>query len=114
MKKSDVELILDTLKDVKTIVNRLDYNTSSALNKRIMTIYPLIEKEYDRLDTEKIEINSPKVMLIGLKDANEAQMSLTDFTNNTLEDLVSKNYKIIDFGPVVSDNSIVMYIKYTD
>lgn len=52
MKKNDLEIVIETLNDLKLISNKLDYNTSTAINKRLMTIIPLLEKEYDRLDTE--------------------------------------------------------------
>ena len=117
MKKSDVELIIETLNDVKTISNRLDYNSSTAINKRLMTVLSLLETEYTRMSEDKIEINSPKIMLVGVDDikcASDNKMSLTEFTNDMMEDLVNKGYKILDYGPVINNGTIIVYIKYTD
>ncbi len=114
MKKNDLEIVIETLNDLKLISNKLDYNTSTAINKRLMTIIPLLEKEYDRLDTEKIKINSPKIMLVSTQDIEDTSMSLTDFVNNLMEDLIEKGYKIIDFGVATSTPTMIMYIKYTD
>ena len=58
MKVTDLESIQESLDIIKTVSDKLDYNTSSAINKEIIKISPIISKEIERMDTEKITINS--------------------------------------------------------
>lgn len=114
MKKSDLDLMIETLNDLKTISNRLDYNSSTAINKRIMTVLPILEKEYERMSEDKIEIHCPKLLILSAKDIPDKKVTLTDCTNNVMADLVNGGYKIIDFGIVTDSTGIFVYIKYTD
>ena len=114
MKKSDLDLVIETVKDIKTISNRLDYNTSTAINKRISTVLPILENEYERMSNDKVEIHCPKLLILSTKDVPDNKITLTDFTNNVMADLVNSNYKIIDFGITTDSTGVFVYIKYTD
>lgn len=114
MKKSDLDLVIETLNDIKTVSNRLDYNSSTAINKRVMTVLPILEKEYDRMTTENVEIHCPKLLILSTKDIPDSKITLTDFTNNVMADLVKSDYKIIDFGITTDSTGVFVYIKYTD
>lgn len=116
MKKSDVELIIDTLKDLKAITDRLDFNTTTRANQKIMSILPIMEAEYKRLEEDKIELNGPKLTIIGTSDVPDTKMKLTDYVNKVLEDLVNSGYKIVDYGITndIASSNMYVYIKYTD
>ena len=114
MKKSDLELVIETLEDIKTISNRLDYNSSTSINKRLSTVLPILEKEYERMSEDKIEIHCPKLLVFTAKDIPDKKVTLIDCANNAMEDLVKKGYKIIDFGINTDSSSIFIFIKYTD
>lgn len=115
MKKSDLDLAIETLRDLKKISDRLDYNTSTAINVRVMTILPILEKEFNRLDTDKIDItNSPRVMIIDDENKPE-EITFEDFVNTNLTNLVELGNKIIDYVPLIkSDGKIIIVVKYTN
>lgn len=114
MKKSDLDLVIETVKDIRTVSNRLDYNSSTAINKRIATVLPILEKEYERMSEDKVEIHCPKLLILSTKDIPDNKVTLTDFTNDVLADLVKSGYKIIDFGITTDSAGVFVYIKYTD
>ena len=49
MKKVELEDIMRNLKEISNVSSRQDYNTSTAINKLINQINPIIKAEYDRL-----------------------------------------------------------------
>ena len=114
MKKSDVELVIDTISNIKEFTNKLDFNTSKYINQQVIKIKPILDKELERLENEKVTINSPRLLLLGTKDIDSEQ-TLVDLANTKMSELVENNYKIIDFG--LYDNKtqeMYVYIKYTD
>ena len=60
MKKIEIENIINNLTELKKFSNNLDYNTSVVINKTINNIIPVLNKEYQRMDDEKITINCPR------------------------------------------------------
>lgn len=114
MKKSDIELIIDRINDIKDFTNTLDFNTSRFINQQVIQIMPILKSELDRLDDSKITINSPRLLAFCAKDINSEQ-SLIDFANNKMSELVENNYKILDFGLYEgSEHNMYVYIKYTN
>lgn len=114
MKKSDVELVIDTISNIKEFTNKLDFNTSKYINQQVIKIKPILDKELERLENEKVTINSPRLLLLSTKDIDSEQ-TLVDLANTKMSELVENNYKIIDFG--LYDNKtqeMYVYIKYTD
>ena len=45
MKKQDIEIMQKYVDEIKQISDKLDYNTSSAINQRIVKITPLLKSE---------------------------------------------------------------------
>lgn len=113
MKKNDIELIIDTLKDIKKVSDRLDYNSSSDINKRLMTILPIMQGELEQMEDRKIEITSvPKILVIQETEALNNDARLTDYTNKILAELAEQGNKIIDFGVSQNGTTFYTYIKY--
>ena len=114
MKKIEVEDILTQLKEIKTISDRQSFNVSSAINPRLVKVINSLEKEYDRMDQDKITLNCPAILLIKANDLVYENMTLSDYINSKIKELVMNGYKIIDFGiSNIQNNEIYAYIKYT-
>ena len=120
MKKEELENIMTNLKSITNIASKQDYNTSTAINKLVNQINPIIKAEYDRLDKDKVEINCPKILIFTNRDALKIKMLVQDYMNDKLKELVIGGYKIIDYGKldeeIMDDNTrtLYFYIKYTD
>lgn len=120
MKKVELEDIMRNLKEISNVSSRQDYNTSTAINKLINQINPIIKAEYDRLDKDKVDINCPKILIFTNRDALKIKMLVQDYMNDKLKELVIGGYKIIDYGKldeeIMDDNTrtLYFYIKYTD
>jgi len=117
MKKSEIEQSIKILKDLKKSTEKLDFNTSVLVNQHVMGILPILEKEYARLDEDKIELNCPELKIIGVDTTLETNKKekLADEINRVMRELVSEEYKIVDYGIVspVLNNVMYAYIKYT-
>ena len=114
MKKNDVELMINTVNNIKDFTNKLDFNTSKFINQQVIQIMPILKAELERLENAKTTINSPKLLVFCSKDIDTEQ-SLIDYVNSKMAELVENNFKIIDFG--LYDNNtqeMFVYIKYTD
>jgi len=114
MRKTDVETIITVVDNIKDFTNKLDFNTSKYINQQVIQVKPILEKELKRLEDEKVEINSPRLLLLSTKEL-ENEQTLVDLANTKMSELVENNYKIIDFG--LYDNKtqeMYVYIKYTD
>lgn len=109
MRKSDLETMIKNLKEVTDLCNKQDYNTSSYVNTRILPSVQILEEEYERLDSNKIEINCPQIELIDLKTAMEANRTLVEQANYRMRELTINQFKVIDFGFL----NEAIYIKYT-
>lgn len=122
MKKQDIEMIQKQLTEIKSISDKLDYNTSSAINQKLIKITPVLSAEYERMNTDNISINCPKLYLFTNREASEQKLTVADFMNKKLQELVVNGYKIIDFGKFdeayneeIDDGkrTIWLFIKYT-
>ena len=106
MKKIDVENVINVLNNIKDFTKTMDFKTSTYINQQVISVI-------QRLNNEKITINSPKLLLIRTEDLTSGQ-TLVDVLNTTLSELVENNFKIIDFGVQDSTSGMYAYIKYTD
>lgn len=115
MKKQDIEMLQKYVNEIKQVSDKLDYNTSSAINQRIVKITPLLKSELDRVDNNKIEIDCPQIIVIKSNEImnRKENKSITDYMNNKLKELVLNEYKIIDFGIVPNGQEVYAFIKYT-
>lgn len=111
MKKNDVELVINTLKDIKCITDKLDFKTSSHINQLLIKIMPIMENEVKRLDDNNIEITCPKLLILD-EESVEVGQTMAECINIKLTELVQNGFKIIDFGMYDIEN-YVGYIKYT-
>lgn len=114
MKKLEVEEMLKTCENIRNISNKQNYNISTAINQQLNKIINKLKEEYNRMDADKITINCPAIILIKASDLQYQEMSLSDYMNNKMKELVMNNYKIIDFGISSVDNNLIYaFIKYT-
>lgn len=115
MKKGELENLINYVKNIKNISDKQSYNISTAINQNIIKILPILEKEYERLDMDKITVNCPAIIIIKPEDFEEnIHTSLSEYINQKMQELVINEYKIIDFGiQVTPNNSLCAYIKYT-
>lgn len=112
MKKQDIEVCLEALNNIRAISDKQIYNVSSAINKEIIKIKPVLDEEHKRMNNEKIVINCPAIMFIGTSEIDFSVESLSEFINKKLQELVLNDYKIIDYG-ICDKEGILAYIKYT-
>lgn len=119
MKLKDVENIQRWLNDIKAVADKESYNLSTEINRSVVKIMPILKEEQERLNDNHIEINCPKILIFTNRDAKEYKKTVQDYMNQKLQELVSNDFKIIDFGKMdeefEDDNSrtIYFYIKYT-
>lgn len=114
MKKSDIEDMLKYCEAIKEISNKQNYNVSTAINQNLVRVTKKLKEEFDRMNNDKLVINCPSIILIKASDLKYQEMSLSDYMNNKMKELVMNDYKIIDFGiSNVEDNFIYAFIKYT-
>lgn len=120
MKLSDVETCIKDLKDLRDYGNSQDYNTTNIINKHLNNTLALLDKEKQRLNNESIEIEAPQIKIVHLKGDKEDELAkvsnkeldlenLTYQLNQELQELVSNDKKIIDFGYLNTEEA---YIKY--
>jgi len=114
MRKSDIDNMLKICENIRNISNQQSYNVSSAINQNLVKITGKLKEEFERMDNDKIVINCPSIILIKAADLRYQEMSLSDYMNNKMKELVMNNYKIIDFGiSNIEGNFIYAFIKYT-
>lgn len=116
MKKLELEDVIAEIENIKAITDTLDYNTSTAINKKLLRVLPKLREEYDRLNNDKIDIQSPCIRLIM---SNEIHLeNLDEHMNGLLKELVATGNKIIDFGVYPNlekgKSMIYGYITYTN
>lgn len=114
MKKNSVEKLLEIVDDLKEFTNKLDYNTSSYINQRLVKISPILKEELEILNKENSSIGCPKLMLITNNDVPE-DLDMIDYVNEEIKKLVVKGYTISDYGILtnnLSPNNVCVYIKY--
>ena len=114
MRKSDIDDMLKACETIRNIFNKQNYNVSSAINQNLVKVTNKLKEEFERMDNEKLVINCPAIILIKAADLRYQEMSLSDYMNNKMKELVMNNYKIIDIGiSNVEGNFIYAFIKYT-
>lgn len=113
MKKVDLENSIEDLKSIRDIASKLDYNTSVAINQKLIKIIPLLETELHRMTRDNIDVSSPVYMEITQSDCEDLHKSMDNYINDTLINLTENDAVIIDFGIIYKDNnSKVGFIKY--
>lgn len=114
MKKVDVEKVIEVINNIKDFTKTMDFKTSTYINQQVIQIQPILAKELERLENEKVVINSPRLLLFSTKDL-DGEQTLVDLANTKMSELVENNYKIIDFGLYNNETQeMYVYIKYTD
>ena len=120
----DQENALKALQEMKTIFDSQTYVVSSACNIQYNKVFPILDKELQRMSTEKITINCPKYAEINYTEAElgksfssldlkEIDKKIVEELNAKLQELVDLGYKIIDFGIETLPTGRVAHIKYT-
>ncbi len=112
MKKVDLENSIEDLNLIRDIASKLEYNTSIAINQKLIKIIPLLETELHRMTRDNIDVSSPVYMEITQSDCEDLHKSMVDYINDTLINLTENDAVIIDFGIIYKDNSKVGFIKY--
>lgn len=119
MKIKEVEDIKKLLADIKSISDGLDYNTSTAINQKLIKITPVLNSELNRLEAQGVDVTGPKILIFTNKEVKQNKMSIQDYMNKQLNNLVLADYKVIDYGKLdeyyEDDNTRIVnfYIKYT-
>jgi len=115
MRKADLSDSIDALKKIREVSDKLDYNTSVLINQNVIKILPLLEKEYNKLDKDKVEVNSPKITIITSIEAEEVGKSIQEYMNTYMEQLIEQELKIIDFDyRMLPDKTRYGIVKYTN
>ena len=114
MKKQEISDVLEKLEDIHMYSStKLDYNSTTYINKRLVDIQSTLRKEYDRLNSDKIDLNCPQLLVLQTKDVTNGK-PLIEYANEVMSNLVSEGKKIIDYGLWNRDTTdICVYIKYT-
>lgn len=110
MKKQELELVISSLKEIKTITDKQEYNVSTLVNMKYNDIIKILDKELERLNTTKVEVNCPKIIIMEAQKSSTT--TFTEAVNKKLEELMLNDYKIIDYGFIGNDITHA-YIKYT-
>lgn len=115
MKINELEGIIKCLSDLDKYSSKLDYNTSSTINRYLVQVLPLLKAEEDRMTCDKIEINCPQIEMITSEDALRLDKTIQEYINTRIKELVSANYKILDFNilNIYYPEKAYGYIKYT-
>lgn len=112
MKKVDLSNGIEDLKSIRDIASKLEYNTSIAINQKLLKIIPLLEAELYRMTRDNIDVSSPVYMEITQSDCDDLHKSMPDYINDTLINLTENDCIVIDYGIVYKENSKVGFIKY--
>lgn len=119
MKVKDIENIQMWLEELKEFANKQDYNSFTYINQRLIKILPILETEYNRLVDNDMELDFPKIMIFTNLEAKQNKMTVQEYINFKLKELVINGCKIIDYGKLDEeyndDNSrlLYFYIKYS-
>lgn len=113
MRKTDLEKSIEDLEVLREIAARQDYNTSVAINQKLVKIIPLLQNELTKMNRDNYDITSPMIVEITQKDCEDTHQSMQDFMNNYMAELVDNDLTIIDFGiNYIDSNTKIGYIKY--
>lgn len=113
MRKQDLEKGIEDLKEIRNIASKQDYNTSVAINQKLIKILPLLENEYNRMDKNNLDVDSPMYREITQSDCSEVHKTMEEFINNYIAELVDNEYVISDYGIIYLDRTTKYgYVKY--
>ena len=104
MRRQDLKKGIEDLKEIRNIASKQDYNTSVAINKKLIEIIPLLESEYNRMVKDNVDLDSPMYKEITTRDCDDVHKTMEEFLNNYMAELIDNNYFIIDYGIVYLDN----------
>lgn len=115
MKVIEIEDIINSLRELNQFASKQDYNISSRINKTVMHIESILQQELNKLKTENIDLNGPKIMLITNEDVKISGNDIVTLTNNALSDLISKGFHVLDYNVmnIYDLERSYSYIKYT-
>ena len=119
MKVKELEEIKNLLNGIKSISDKLDYNTSTAINQKLIKINPMINNEIERLTKQGVDVTGPKILIFTNRSAKRENVTVQEYMNKRLNELVLDGNKVIDYGKldeeIEDDNSrtIFFFIKYT-
>ena len=120
MKIQDISNAQIMLEELRDFANKQDYNTFTFINQRLVKLIPMLEAEYNRLQTNIVVANCPQICIFTNRDAMNENMTVQDYMNSKLKDFVNQDFKIMDFGKLdetfEDDNSrtLYFYIKYSN
>lgn len=113
MKKQDLEAGIEDLKEIRNIASKQDYNTSVAINKKLLKILPLLENEYNRMTKENVNVESPLYKEITIRDCDDLHVTMEEYINNYIAELSENDYSILDYGIIYVDQYVKYgYVKY--
>ncbi|WP_304393252.1 hypothetical protein [uncultured Clostridium sp.] len=113
MKKQDLEAGIEDLKEIRNIASKQDYNTSVAINKKLLKILPLLENEYNRMTKENVNVESPLYKEITIRDCDDLHVTMEEYINNYIAELAENDYSILDYGIIYVDQYVKYgYVKY--
>lgn len=113
MRKTELEKSIEDLEVLREIAAKQDYNTSVAINQKLVKIIPLLQNELTKMNRDNYDITSPMIVEITQKDCEDTHQSMQDFMNNYMAELVDNDLTIIDFGiNYIDSNTKIGYIKY--
>lgn len=113
MRKQDLEKGIEDLKEIRNIASKQDYNTSVAINQKLIKILPLLENEYNRMDKNNLDVESPMYKEITTKDCDDVHKTMEEYINNYIAELADNDYFILDYGIIYPyPNNKYGYVKY--
>lgn len=113
MKKQDIEKGIEDLKEIRNIASKQDYNTSIAINQKLLRILPLLETEFNRMSKDNVEVDSPSYKEITTRDCDDLHVTMEEYINNYNAELSENGYSILDYGIIYPyPNNKYGYVKY--
>ncbi len=114
MKSNDLDEILLELNNIKQIALQQPYDLATNLNKHISKIQPILVKEKKRMEDYNLNIDSPQINIINVKNPTvEVEQEAILMLNKKVQELVEEGFEIIDFGLFYKDNkTLQLFIKY--
>lgn len=114
MRRQDLEKGIEDLKEIRNIASKQDYNTSVAINQKLIKTIPLLESEYNRMVKDNIDLDSPMYREITMCDCEEVHKTMEEFLNNYMAELVDNDFFIVDYGIIYIDKQNKYgYVKYS-
>lgn len=110
MKKTEIELAIASINNIKEISNKLNYNDSSKINQNIINVLPVLTKELDRLNKEGINIRCPQLKIITTQMASDMNQTLEEYTNLVIQQICENEGEILDFDLRVNSAIVEPYV----